>query len=133
MRMSTVLLALTLLAAVLRTGAQYFYCPIMNVVVSTHCCASSRNELTRANDVPPAVQLPDCCERRRAAALPVTDSSINTTAVSPAPLTRTLDAFPSPRPHSTLGTRALGANQRAGPLVATSCVGRAVRLQVFLI
>jgi len=134
MRISTLLVALTLLAGFLRAGAQYFYCPMMNVVVATHCCATrSGDELGERNELSPAIELPDCCERRQAAALPAMDSTVQATVVAPAPFTSILDPTPHPTLRSALGSGAMRATQRAGPPDVGSGVKRAVRLQVFLI
>jgi hypothetical protein len=64
-RFVAVVLALAVVACLVRAGARSFYCPFTDTVSTEHCCA--QHPLERASTVRP----PDCCKVRTAGALPV--------------------------------------------------------------
>jgi hypothetical protein len=112
-RVLAVVVALVTLLGVLRSGAAYFYCPMMGMSSGTACC-EGRHE--RREDAPePAVENSHCCESRRLGTLP---SAAGTSAVDlgVAPIAAVLPPLP-PRAVPMLGRTAEAPvhRVRAGP------------------
>jgi hypothetical protein len=55
-RLAMLMLGLALVVGVVRAGSHCFYCPLMDAVVSEHCCPTEAPEQT------PAAREPDCCK-----------------------------------------------------------------------
>jgi hypothetical protein len=103
--------ALVLLVGVLRANARYFYCPLMDLVVARSCCEPSREGAPEG----PAIEVSDCCEEKRIAALPSGDAVPAPNAVPDAPLATVLPASSAPpsaplvlAPRATLDARYRG-------------------------
>ena len=72
-RLGALFAAAALVMAVARGGSRYFYCPIMQLAMSSSCCASAHH---REGDDEPEVDVEaalvgsDCCQARRLATVP---------------------------------------------------------------
>jgi hypothetical protein len=61
-RVAALAMYVVLLVTCLRGGSGYFYCPMMDSVSATSCCAGSEQA---AEEDTPSIDQPDCCESRR--------------------------------------------------------------------
>jgi len=66
LRARAVLIACILLAGVLRGGAKYFVCPMMDAAFEVPCCGEQRADDRLAASVRP----PDCCKAKRLGTVP---------------------------------------------------------------
>lgn len=124
-RLAALAIAIVLFVGVLRGGARYLYCPVMDEVVSEHCCAEAQR------DAEPGIEAPDCCESHGIAALPASDAFAAGPRVADAPLLAVLPPPAIARAPSAAPRDVRDALARAaGPPVPD---GRAARLVVLLI
>jgi hypothetical protein len=65
-----VMAVVVLLTGIAQAGSRYFYCPLMNVVLSASCCDHQENTGDE-----PELHRSDCCERRSNALLPAAAGS----------------------------------------------------------
>ena len=110
-RVASFVATMVLLVGVVRSGARYFYCPMMNVAMEDSCCASAAH---RAGDAP-AIETPDCCQAKRLGTLP-SSAGVASLELHAAPLAAMLPPFDvaalARRRHADF---ALGHDARAGP------------------
>ncbi|MEO6574095.1 MAG: hypothetical protein ABIP89_09670 [Polyangiaceae bacterium] len=64
-RMVHALAVIVLLSGIARAGTRYFYCPLMDVVLSASCCDHTGDKTSQREFRPS-----DCCESRSNEALP---------------------------------------------------------------
>ncbi|MFO0739588.1 MAG: hypothetical protein U0270_27060 [Labilithrix sp.] len=114
-RSGVLVVAAVLLLGVLRSGARYVYCPMMNAVVAASCC--DRGEAHYEGT--PAVEGSDCCQQRRTAAMPASGTAPAEIDFGDVPST----PIATPAWLERAGPRAAGALRfnhpaRAGPISA---------------
>jgi hypothetical protein len=134
-RVAAALVALVVLFGVVRAGASYVYCPIMQQITEASCCAGDRegDDATADStaDVGAEVRSRDCCEHHVLGELPKTAApSVPTpllatplVAVLPAPSAELVAAVSNPAAHfeheGRAGPRA-AARHRAELMVSLS-------------
>ena len=122
-RLAALVLGVALAAALVRGGARYFFCPLMDEVVDADCCPPTRA-------TPDSLQAPDCCVVRTIGTLPSAQSTALGPQVAPAPLAAVLPAAEATRLGIIAVTRGL-EHEPTGPPPPTA-LRRAARLMVFL-
>jgi hypothetical protein len=107
-RAARLLALMVLLVGIARSGARYFHCAMMGVVLADACCASHD-----PHDDEPAATSPDCCESRTADTLP----SASTTSTSELPALACTGVVASSTVSVLFGARpaAVAYEARAGP------------------
>lgn len=121
--LAAIALGVALLAALLRGGARYLFCPMIDDVVDETCCSP-------AHDADAALRAPDCCETRTVGVLPSAQSSAPAPHVAPAPVLASLPAV-SEVCRGALVARASFVREPTGPPPLPS--QRPARSMVFLI
>ncbi|MBX3233552.1 MAG: hypothetical protein KIT84_11150 [Labilithrix sp.] len=127
-RLATTALALATLFGVLRAGATYVYCPMMERISDAPCCAADREH--HSEKTGPELRTPDCCEHRVVAKLPPGGSVAKPTPSVTAPLLATV-----PVPAEVVATALplvrgrVEHEGRAGPIVRSR---HRAELMVFL-
>jgi hypothetical protein len=128
-RVAAALVALIVLVGVLRAGASYVYCPMMQQISEASCCAGDREADDDATTATIASR--DCCEHHVLGKLPKTAApSVPTpllatplVAVLPAPSAELVSATSNPAAHfeheGRAGPRA-AARHRAELMVSLS-------------
>jgi hypothetical protein len=96
-RLAAALVALVVLVGVLRAGASYVYCPIMQQITEASCCAGDRDSDDDATGAPIAevgaeVRSRDCCEHHVLGKLPKTAAASFPTPLLATPLVAVLPA-----------------------------------------
>lgn len=91
-RLATAAVALATLFGVLRAGASYVYCPMMDRISDAPCCAADREH--HSETIGPELRTPDCCEHRVLAKLPPSGSVAKPTPSVAAPLVATVPVPP---------------------------------------
>jgi hypothetical protein len=112
-RVLAAVVALVTLLGVLRSGAAYFYCPMMGMSSGTACCEGTHERREEAPD--PAIENTHCCESRRLGTLP-SAAGATSVEVGVAPVLAVLPPLP-PRavPVSDRSAKAPVHRVRAGP------------------
>jgi len=127
LRAAMLVLALAVLAGVLRGGGRYLYCPAMHAVMDAACCGAHRDT---ADDAPPAdsVNARDCCEEHVRPSLPPASTTATSGITDAMPLATSTPVAPpvalAPRPPARVVH-----HERAGP---RSAAQRRAELMVFL-
>jgi hypothetical protein len=128
-RLAAIALAVTFVLGVVRAGARYFYCPIMDAVVSAHCCPRADADRTES----PALVDDECCDVRTNAALPAGTAAAPAPELAAAPL---LALLPAPSALDA-GTRVVASHAmhayRTGPPAIAHARERVARSMVALI
>lgn len=117
-RLTAALLAVLMLAGVLRAGASYVYCPTMRMVADAPCCSGDRSDQHEDADTI-QVRTRDCCEKHVVGQLPAVRGAATTPHALAAPLLAVLPA-PTTAPERSdlnVGLR-FDHEGRAGPIAA---------------
>jgi hypothetical protein len=112
-RLLATVVALITLLGVLRSGAAYFYCPMMGMSSGAACCQGT---LERREEAPePAVEDTHCCESRRLGTLP-SASGTSGVELAVAPIAAVLPPLPTRAvPIAARSAKAPVERVRAGP------------------
>lgn len=117
-RVAAALLAVLMLAGVLRAGASYVYCPAMRMVADAACCSGDRSaEHEDADTI--QVRTRDCCEKHVVGRLPAVRGAVTAAHALAAPLLAVLPA-PTTGPERSdlnVGFR-FDHEGRAGPIAS---------------
>lgn len=107
-------MALILLVGIARSGARYFYCPIMGATFERSCCAPAEHDSTDPRD-DASVGASECCETRHVGSLPTADaaSALELRAVPFEAIEPPLSSIPIAR--EDLDNERLTHPARAGP------------------
>ena len=113
-RCAVLVLAMAVLLGVVRSGARYVYCPMMDAVLATSCC--DRGE---SHGDAPAVEAPECCQAKRLGAMPASGTTAVAVDLGDVPFTTLLPPFVAAHAvRSTPGAFRFEHPARAGPVSA---------------
>lgn len=93
-RGGALLAAIVLLVGVLRAGASYFYCPMMQATFDAPCCDRGHHD-EGDDDGAPGIDHAACCEGKRLGALPTSERLHESEPVATAPITGVTPAVPA--------------------------------------
>lgn len=128
-RLATAAVALVTLFGVLRAGASYVYCPMMERISDAPCCAADRAQHSRMEA--PELRAPDCCEHHLLAKLPPSGSTAKPAPSFAAPFLAMVPVPVEVRAGSLPFTRGRFEHEgRAGPIARSR---HRAELMVFLI
>lgn len=126
-RLFALVVAIGVLAAVVRGGARYFYCPMMQAVMDSPCCGG-KDEHHAEHDTE-ALRPIDCCERHVQPHLPAAAGAPSAPTVFDAPFVATVPPIAHIQLSFARTPARLTHEERAGP---RSQAQRRAELMVFL-
>jgi len=121
-RFAALVLGVVLVACLLRGGARYLFCSMVDAVVDETCCSPT-------HDADVALRAPDCCQTKTVGVLPSAHASAPAPHVAPAPVLASLPPVSEPC-RGALVARASFVREPTGPPLPSQ---RPARSMVFLI